>query len=967
MTTLVNTFVAWDTEQPYTLDNLPEDLRQLRRFRPWGLGAEFKADGKPDKTPLNCKATGKAKGNWYGTTHLTYSQAVKMLGQRNRATNPFHGIGLVFHYEDTDERILCGIDLDNAVAEPTTPEQFTDSAADWAQHIMQAIPSRWELSPSGKGAKTFIWLTRAFLDSSGWGVNADGRFVGHNVKYADKSKPQFEMYVQGRYFTLTGWVLPDFDFPILDGTAAEDGVQMLLELRRKYDADKAAETAARRNEGQRVPVATPSPSPDGNEGKDSQYKIAVNLWREIADSLTQEDVVRLICEATNSTATEHQSGGQIRVLGNGGLDVAPDGKWYGFGFENGSGSAAALAWRLGYWNPESRTKFKMPTGAGFWQLVRDAAAWAGRPLPSELEPKRRGRPRQAEIAPEDVPEVDAATGKPIMCVYALNLPAHGAELWQHIEARYRAEPELFQTGFEQLSQVKRYRDEDGRMAWRTKRMGVADIRAIALDTVSVQEPHGGELRSYNPPASLWEHMLVTIPDSIPHLRMVSTSPIVNRDGEIIRNGYDATSGILVDYSGVLPPIPDSPSASDIAKARGWFDDVLSEFCFADEASKTHAIMLGLAPLMRDATGINKMFVVDAPLPGSGKTLLAEVMLSIAAGKNPNQLGLSPNEEERTKSLVAALMQKPAYMFFDNVGHEVDSPELARALTGGQYRGRLLGVSDFVDVPCYCTWAMTANNAGLSGELVRRSLRIRLQPQTPNPAQRITRRNEDELKRYALENRNMLLWAALTLIQAGLNYSGELPKLVGDWGSFGRAANIMNRICTAAGLGGLNANNEQFKAEADTDTADTLAFLGTWHNSEHKTTPVEAKKLHQMAIDAAFIGDRTPIKGFAAKLRKLRDRWFDVGDVRVCVRSHQSRENMMQWYLKVQELPAPSPSIPAPSPSNGNWWIAPHVVGGAVIADKWMVRHEDGTTQLVHGATQEDAARAYLATASSAAD
>jgi len=85
----------------------------------------------------------------------------------------FDGIGFVL----TEDDPYAAIDLDKC------HDAESGVTEDWARDIVQAIPSYWELSPSGTGLRAIV---RAKLPPGG------------------RKKQQLEMYDSLRYVTITG-------------------------------------------------------------------------------------------------------------------------------------------------------------------------------------------------------------------------------------------------------------------------------------------------------------------------------------------------------------------------------------------------------------------------------------------------------------------------------------------------------------------------------------------------------------------------------------------------------------------------------------------------------------------------------------------------------------------------------------------------------------------------------------------
>lgn len=112
------------------------------------------------------------------------------------------GIGVMLGAGAGDGFALGGIDLD------TCRDPITDWIEPWAEEIRQALGSYAEVSPSGKGMKVFFRYDPADLATfqHAMGGNRGGK------KWAwdgGDHPPGIELYLDGRFFTVTGDRLPD--------------------------------------------------------------------------------------------------------------------------------------------------------------------------------------------------------------------------------------------------------------------------------------------------------------------------------------------------------------------------------------------------------------------------------------------------------------------------------------------------------------------------------------------------------------------------------------------------------------------------------------------------------------------------------------------------------------------------------------------------------------------------------------
>jgi putative DNA primase/helicase len=91
-----------------------------------------------------------------------------------------------------------------------------------------------------------------------------------------------------------------------------------------------------------------------------------------------------------------------------------------------------------------------------------------------------------------------------------------------------------------------------------------------------------------------------------------------------------------------------------------------------------------------------------------------------------------DDEEWRKRITAILIRAPGFILVDNVRRRVDSSALAAVLTAGHWTDRLLGQSKTVTLPVRAVWLATGNNVGLSNEMARRSVWIRLDARRDTP-------------------------------------------------------------------------------------------------------------------------------------------------------------------------------------------------------------------------------------------
>src|SRR5262249_45815830 len=216
----------------------------------------------------------------------------------------------------------------------------------------------------------------------------------------------------------------------------------------------------------------------------------------------------------------------------------------------------------------------------------------------------------------------------------------------------------------------------------------------------------------------------------------------------------------------VPTITLEPSAAEIEAARNLLlSELFGEFPFEDDASRAHVLVATLLPFIRTMIpGSTPLHLIDAPSPGTGKGLLADVMSVPATGRSATIMSEGQDDEEWRKRITAVLMGGPVFILIDNVRQRLDSAALAAAVTGGTWTDRIVGHTVMATLPVQSAWVATGNNITLSNEMARRSVRIRLDARVDKPWTRSGFKHP-KLRDWALENRGRLVHACLTLIKA----------------------------------------------------------------------------------------------------------------------------------------------------------------------------------------------------------
>ncbi len=333
---------------------------------------------------------------------------------------------------------------------------------------------------------------------------------------------------------------------------------------------------------------------------------------------------------------------------------------------------------------------------------------------------------------------------------------------------------------------------------------------------------------------------------MPPLAGIVNSPIYAKDGELhSQPGYNPNTRL--HYTGGVKVGDTRPTEENIKSAKDLLlNEMLGDFAFKDDASKAHTLAYLLLPFVRDMIhGATPVYVVDSPSPGTGKGLLLNACAYLALGHDASTMAAAKDDEEWRKRITTSLMRGATHLIIDNVNHPLDSGVLASALTQPVWEDRTLGVNRDVRIPIRTVWGLTANNVQMSQELTRRALWIRLDANSEKPWER-TEFKHPNLMQWVRENRDQLVTAALTLIQAWIE-AGQ-PAFKGRAkGSYESWAAVMGGILQTETLGipGF-LDNESELYERVTSKADMLSdFVKAWWD-KYGSEATSAYSLFQLA-------------------------------------------------------------------------------------------------------------------------
>lgn len=238
-------------------------------------------------------------------------------------------------------------------------------------------------------------------------------------------------------------------------------------------------------------------------------------------------------------------------------------------------------------------------------------------------------------------------------------------------------------------------------------------------------------------------------------------PVVLADGTVTgtKPGYDKKTRFLFYRAEQIEEV-------SLEEAYKAIYDVFSEF---PEQAIPGALALIFTELMRPCLPTAPMIFVNAPTPGSGKSLMARCCLSIVNSVKISALTQPDKEDEFDKQVKGQIEKYPGKtIFFDDFEGIIEYQILKTVMTEpDSIEFRILGTNRLFKAKTNFSVVMTGNNAWLTEELERRSIKVEIDTGLEHPTMRNTKRNSDQLRNHIEENRSHLRACAIKMLVDGL--------------------------------------------------------------------------------------------------------------------------------------------------------------------------------------------------------
>lgn len=365
-----------------------------------------------------------------------------------------------------------------------------------------------------------------------------------------------------------------------------------------------------------------------------------------------------------------------------------------------------------------------------------------------------------------------------------------------------------------------------------------DLERIADFQRWTNGPNGPEPKRADAPAKACRALLERVGRwRFSQLRGIALAPFIRADGSIACTpGYDRESGLLLAIPSDWPQPPSNPTRADALAALARLRHLIRTFAFVTPEDESVAIAAMLSPFVRPAIEAAPMFGYSAPVRGSGKSMLADLVAILATGRAATAMTWGPDADENSKALASALLAGDAVMMLDNVETPLRGELLCSALTQSSLRLRPLGRSELVTIPCVATLMATGNALTPAGDMTRRVLVAELDPQCERPE---LREFTNDPKADALAERAELVCACLTIIKAGMrdDYRRSAPL-----GSYGQWSRLVRDPLVWLGMPDPVAVMER-TFDQDPERESAIAILAAWREvyGTGSATAAEAAK------------------------------------------------------------------------------------------------------------------------------
>ena len=286
-----------------------------------------------------------------------------------------------------------------------------------------------------------------------------------------------------------------------------------------------------------------------------------------------------------------------------------------------------------------------------------------------------------------------------------------------------------------------------------------------------------------PPRLLKQIMSLGRARGLKKLKGVISLPVITPNGRVINSpGFDEETGLYLDIPEKIS-IDLSIDFEKIRESIALLMKPFNSFPFKTKLDKTAVFAAVITAIVRPVLNTAPAFAFDAPVQGAGKTKLARCIALLCNGED--DLTITPHttsrdDEEIRKRLLSLLRNGKNYVIWDNVLGVFDSASVAGLLTSDKFSDRALGKNTLLEYDNKALFLITGNNLQLAGDMPRRVITCRIDPETEKP---YAREFDFDPEEFIKKHRLKMAIAVIQIISAFFQHRSNSSKAPGRMASF----------------------------------------------------------------------------------------------------------------------------------------------------------------------------------------